>query len=429
MAAIDLRYGRTAISFEYDPIRMQVIAGQPSPKPLSDAEIAAKLDEPIGSPTLDEIVQPGMSVLIVVPDATRQTGAGQVVNLLVRRLIADGISPSDIALIFAGGIHRPVTSEEKSEIVTPFIYQRIRSLDHNAFDPLKNFRLGTTSAGIEVELDWTLTEFDRVILVGGVSFHYFAGFTGGRKLICPGLASARTIEATHKLAFDSERRTRRDGVGTALLDGNAVHEAFVEAAAFARPAFAVNGIVNDSGELTDLYCGDWILSHRAACDAFAAANTVNIRDKRELVIAGCGGFPHDINLIQAHKALESAAAACSDGGTIILVAECREGPGRSDFADWFEAGDPDRLAERLCSNYQVNGQTAWSLLVKTRRFDVRMITELDDRWLKAVGARRIVLSGTETLSAYTGSSGYIIPFGAKVRVVSEDTKDSQINAA
>src|SRR6185369_15744816 len=107
-------------------------------------------------------------------------------------------------------------------------------------------------------------------------------------------ASAKTIESTHKLAFDCQTKGRATGVGTGMLDGNPVHEAFVEAAAFAKPAFAANTIVNEAGEVVDLFCGDWISSHRRACDDYSARHTVTIKEKRDIVIASCGGYPLDI---------------------------------------------------------------------------------------------------------------------------------------
>src|SRR5205807_1837396 len=112
-----------------------------------------------------------------------------------------------------------------------------------------------------------------------------------------------------------------------------------------------------------------ITSHRAACEAYAAKHVVHIDERRELVIASGGGFPHDINLIQAHKALDAASRACSPGGTIVLLAECIDGLGRSDFLDWFDAGSSAGLAETLCQKYQVNGQTAWNLLRIAETYD------------------------------------------------------------
>ena len=416
MPQIDLRYGRTYIPFDYDQERFEVLAPAAEARPLSDVGLGERLDSPIGSARLEDIVEPGESVLIVVPDATREVGAGQIVNLLVRRLIANGTTPHDIRAIIATGIHRKATRAEKDEILTPFITQRIKVLDHDAGSILNRVTVGETSGGIKVELNRALLEHDRVILVGGVNFHYFAGFTGGRKLVCPGLAGRSTVAATHKLAFDCEVKGRREGVGTGLLDGNAVHEAFVEAASMVKVAFCVSTTVNDAGEVTGLYCGDLVGSHRAACEAFAAANTIRIAEKREIVIASCGGDPHDLNVIQAHKTMEAASHACTDGGTIILLAECRDGLGREDFLDLFDAENSSKLAERLCEAYQVNGQTAWSLLKKAERFDVRLISSLP-----ADAAEKMRLTLMQSLARAVSRSkkegrGYILPSGAKINI-------------
>lgn len=416
MPTIDLKYGKTSIPFEYDEGQFEILGKPVEKPPLSDAEINAKLDAPIDSATLENIVGPGETVLIVVPDATRATAAGQIVNLLVRRLIANGTTPFEISIIFATGIHRKVTEAEKSAILTPFIAQRIKTFHHDPRDLMQMIQLGETSSGIPIELNRAVVEQDHVILIGGISFHYFAGFTGGRKLICPGLASSRTISATHKLAFDCQKLSRREGVDTALLDGNAVNEAFMEAVAKINPAFAISTVVNDHGEAVDLYCGHWQTSHRAACDAYAIDNTVHIREKRDLVIVSCGGFPHDINMIQAHKALDAASRACTDGGTIILLAECCDGLGRDDFLNWFDSENSRVLAANLCKKYQVNGQTAWSLLTKAERFDIRIVTTLDDAQTQKM--RLIPLSTINSQLSVLSSqfSGYIIPNGAKFNI-------------
>jgi nickel-dependent lactate racemase len=413
MPNIELKYGNTRVSFDYDENQFEILGNVEQKSALNDVELGTKLDNPIDSKTIEEIVQPNESVLIVVPDATRQTASGQVVNLLVRRLIANGTMPFDIRIIFATGIHRRVTEAEKQTILTPFIAQRIKTLDHNARDLAQIVRLGETSDGIPIELNRVLTEHDHVIIIGGISFHYFAGFTGGRKLICPGLASSRTISATHKLAFDCETKSKRDNVGTGVLDGNAVHKAFVEVAGKQPPAFSVNTITNDKGEAIDLFCGDWISAHEQACESFASQHTIEIAEKRDLVIVSCGGFPHDINMIQAHKALDAAARACTDGGTIIFLAECAEGLGRNDFLNWFEAENSSELAEKLCENYQVNGQTAWSLLQKAERFNIQILTSLSEmethsmRLQKGYDLEKIM----SRINKHT--NGYVLPFGAK----------------
>jgi nickel-dependent lactate racemase len=416
MSHIDLEYGRTKMPLQFHDSAFRILETAKESPALSDVELGEKLDAPTGSPQLEEIVSPGETVLFVVPDATRRTACGQIINLLVRRLIANGTAPHEMSVIFATGIHRPVTEEEKREILTPFIAQRLKQLDHNPRDLARIMNVGETPGGISVELNRALTEFDHVVLIGGVTFHYFAGFTGGRKLICPGLASARTVSATHKLAFDCERRTRRDGVGTGLLDGNPVHEAFVQAASFAKPSFAVNAIVDSDGAAIDLYCGDWIESHRAACIAYSESNTLQIDGKRDIVIVSSGGFPYDINVIQAHKALEAASHACIDGGTIVLIAECSEGMGRNDLLEWFETGSSERLAERLCEKYQVNGQTAWNFLRKAEMFDVALVSSLSAETTAKLGCRKIEAADVETLLS-SSARGYVIPSGAGIRIV------------
>ncbi len=418
MATINLGYGKSSIEFDFDESRFQVLGETEKQNSLSDAEIGERLDAPTDSETLEEIIKPGESVLLVVPDATRRTASGQIVNLLVRRLIASGTMPFDIRIIFATGIHRKVTDEEKREIVTPFIAQRVKMLDHNARDLAQIVNVGETSSGIPIQLNRALTEHDHRIIIGGINFHYFAGFTGGRKLICPGLGATRTVSETHKLAFDCENKTRREGVGTAKLDGNAVHEAFMEVVEKLPPSFAINAIVNESGEAVEIFAGNWKTSHRKACDFYAQKHTVKIEEKRELVIVSGGGFPHDINMIQAHKALDSAVNACAEGGTIIFLAECENGLGRNDFLDWFEAENSAKLAERLSESYQVNGQTAWSLLKKAEKFDIRILTSLSKE-----ETRRMRLQKARDLESIlskinSNKKGYILPFGAKFLIES-----------
>jgi nickel-dependent lactate racemase len=413
MDSIELGYGNDSLAFEYDRARWHVLAPDAgNERPLSDAEIGEALDSPVGSRPLEEIVQPGETVLIVVSDATRATASAQIVNLLVRRIIQSGVNASDIAIIFATGIHRAPTDEEKRELLTPFIAQRIRTIDHDAGDAANLIGLGTTSNGTPVEVNRALKDFSRVILTGAVGFHYFAGFTGGRKSICPGLAAARTIEATHMLALDFVRGGRRAGVGAGQLDGNAVHEECERVAALIDPSFIVNAIVDERGRAVRVFTGQWRTAHREACQAYAAAHALQIHEKRGMAVVSCGGSPYDINMIQAHKALDMGAQACVKGGDIILLAECADGFGRSDFLKWFESADSDALEARLKESYEVNGQTAWSLLTKAQSFRIQLISKLPDsdvRKMRMIPARSLA----EALAnADQSGTGYILPRGS-----------------
>lgn len=416
---IDVGYGRASLSFSYDEGRYQLLAPEArddaaAAAPLSDADIGEAFDKPISSPVLEEIVSPGESVLIVVSDGTRATASAQIVHLLVRRLVALGVSPRDTRIIFATGIHRPVTAEEKRELLTPFIAQRVVTLNHNAGDASQMVSLGMTERGMPIELNRALKEHDQLILTGAINFHYFAGFTGGRKAVCPGLASARTVEATHMLALDFERGGRRSGVGAGLLDGNLVHEECERIAAEVAPSFLINTVTDERGRALRIYCGDWRAAHRAGCEEYAREHSLPIEERRKVVVASCGGAPYDLNLIQAHKTLDMAAHACADGGAIILVAECADGFGRPDFLKWFEAENSRALEARLREAYEVNGQTAWSLLVKAESFRVHLVSNLADedvRRMRMIPARSV----DEALAQIEqGARGYIMPRGSSL---------------
>jgi nickel-dependent lactate racemase len=413
MATLGLGYGRSSFEFEYDAARFDVLApDETNSAPLTDAGINALLEKPVDSAALEDLIVAGDSVLIICSDATRATGSAQIINLLVRRLIENGIEAGEIAVIFATGIHRAVRPQEKIDLLTSFIAQRVRTLDHDAYDQSQLIQVGTMERGGAIEVNRALQEFPKVIVTGAVGFHYFAGFTGGRKSICPGLASARTIEATHMLALDFEQGGRRKGVGAGLLDGNAVSEECERVAEIIAPAFSINAIVGEQGRVEKIFAGDWRSAHRRACKDYARGHAVEIGEKREVVIVSCGGAPYDINMIQAHKALDMAANACAEGGTIIFLAECGDGLGRADFMKWFESPDSRALESRLRDAYEVNGQTAWALLTKTERFSVHIITELSGEQTQAMRMTKS-RSVEEALAKVSPKArGYILPRGA-----------------
>jgi lactate racemase len=413
MTEIQLGYGDGSLPFEFDGDRYQLLGPNSLvEKPLTDVEIGAALSAPIQSPPLEDLVGSGDSVLIVVSDATRATASAQILNLFVRRLVQIGVSPGALGIIFATGIHRPVTPKEKLELLSPFIAQRVKTIAHDAYDQAAMISLGTTERGTPVAVNRALKDFSHVVITGAIGFHYFAGFTGGRKSICPGLAAARTIEATHMLALDFETGGRRAGVGPGLLAGNEVHEECERVAAMIGPRFGINSVVDDHGRAINVYAGEWRAAHRAGCRAYLGSHSRRIAQTRPLVIVSCGGYPYDINLIQAHKALDMAAHACSEGGTIILLAQCRDGLGQPTFLKWFDAQDSGALAARLRHSYEVNGQTAWSLLTKAERFRIYLVSDLPAetvRKMRLIPSRSL----TEALAdSDNQADGYIMQRGS-----------------
>jgi nickel-dependent lactate racemase len=202
------------------------------------------------------------------------------------------------------------------------------------------------------------------------------------------------------------------GVGAGLLDGNAVHEECERVAALIDPVFSINAMVDERGRPEKIFAGHWQQAHARACEEYLAGHSLRIDERRELVIVSCGGSPYDLNLIQAHKALDMAAHACIDGGTIILLAECGDGPGRTDFLKWFDSTDSSALEDRLRAGYEVNGQTAWALLTKAERFRIHLVTELPGDVV-----RRMRMTTADSLAAVVAklspnARGYIMPRGA-----------------
>jgi nickel-dependent lactate racemase len=175
--------------------------------------------------------------------------------------------------------------------------------------------------------------------------------------------------------------------------------------------------VDARGRIVRVHAGDWRAAHRLACAEYVSTHTLPIAGKRPLVVASCGGWPYDANLIQAHKALDMATHACTEGGDIVLVAECAEGFGRADFLKWFDAEDSRALGRRLLENYEVSGQTAWALLAKAERFRVHLVSKLgeeDARRMRMTPARTL----DEALSRAGGDAqGFVMPRGAAIMPV------------
>jgi nickel-dependent lactate racemase len=202
------------------------------------------------------------------------------------------------------------------------------------------------------------------------------------------------------------------------MDGNPVHEDMVEGARLTgRDLFLYNTILGRNKRVQSVYAGHWIEAHRAGASDYLAGHSVALDSLRPLVIASCGGFPRDINMIQAHKTLEFAQYATESGGTIILLAECREGTGHSSFFHWFEHANLDEFERRLRADYEVYGQTAYSLLSKARRFRVICVSALDPGIVRAMGmepARDLEEARSLVDSETARSPGYILPRGSEV---------------
>jgi nickel-dependent lactate racemase len=327
----------------------------------------------------------GEEVVIVTSDITRPTGSDLYLPLLVSRLNTAGIKDSDIEIVIALGIHRKQTEAELKRIVGS-LYGRIKVTNHDCDDPDHLVYLGETRRGVPVELNSRVVQANRLILTGAITFHYFAGFGGGRKSMLPGVASRRSCMASHFALLNEGNGSGRNPQGVAgQLVGNPVHEAMLEACGMRAPDFILNTILTPDKRIRAVFSGDWRAAHLEGCHRFAALFECPITTKSDLVVVSCGGFPKDINLIQAHKSMEYASRALKPGGVMILLAECRDGLGNATFFNWFSYLTCGELEEALRARYEINGQTAWSLKEKALRFRIVLVSLLAPEEVTTMG--------------------------------------------
>ncbi|GFO68942.1 hypothetical protein GMLC_25210 [Geomonas limicola] len=357
-------------------------------------------------------------VVIVTSDITRPTGSEIYLPLLVRRLVEAGVQERDIEIVIALGIHRKQTEAEHRKIVGE-IYGRIKVSDHECDDPGSLVYLGETSRGIPVEINRTVAEADRLILTGAVTFHYFAGFGGGRKSILPGVSSRKSCMASHfSLLNPEEGSGRHPKAVTGNLAGNPVHEAMLEACAMRPPEFILNTVLGPDKKILAAFAGDWREAHLEGCRFYARSFSYPIAERADLVVVSCGGYPKDINLIQSHKSMEYASRALKPGGVMVLLAECRDGYGNATFFDWFRFAHSAELESALRKHYEINGQTAWSLKEKAERFRIILVSQLPDAEVRTMGMIPAAAPHAALELAFSmlpaDYSAYLIPEGGVV---------------
>lgn len=381
---MELKYGSTSFDITLPPERL---AGVLSP-PLS---IPEKSPEDIINDALDSCMpaisgfKPGEKVVIVTSDITRYTGSELYLPLLVDRLEYQGIEVKDMEVLIALGIHRKQTAHEHEKILGP-LYGRLRVTDHECDDSAHLSKLGTTSNGIKVSINRKAVEADRLILTGTIGFHYFAGFGGGRKSVLPGIASREACMASHFTVLNPEKGSGKNPLAcTGNLDGNPVHRAMLEACEMAAPDFILNTVLTPDKRIMAAFAGDWCTAHEAGCRFYSDHFSYPLNEKADLVIASCGGFPKDINLIQSHKSMEYASHAIHDGGVMILLAECRDGFGNSTFFNWFRHRQLDSFESALRDHYEINGQTAYSILQKSHRFRIILVSQFPPQQVNQMG--------------------------------------------
>lgn len=379
-----LKYGSTSFVLELAPSRLTGVIQPSVPDPSASPEeiITTALD---ACQAAISSFRPGEKVVIVTSDITRHTGSEIYLPLLVERLNHQGIPDADLEVLIALGIHRAQTPHEHERILGA-LYGRIRVRDHDCDNPAELVSIGRTSNGIDVRLNRRAVEADHLILTGVIGFHYFAGFGGGRKSVLPGIASRQACMASHFAVLNPGHGSgKNQRAVTGNLDNNPVHRAMSEACALAAPDFILNTVLAPDKRVIAAFAGHWREAHEAGCRYYREHFSYPLREQADLVVVSCGGFPKDINLIQAHKSMEYAAQALKDGGVMILLAECRDGFGNSTFFNWFRHKRLDQFEAALRDRYEINGQTAYSTLQKAQRFRIILVSEFPGQQVEEMG--------------------------------------------
>jgi nickel-dependent lactate racemase len=225
--------------------------------------------------------------------------------------------------------------------------------------------------------------------------------------------------ASHFTVLNPEPGSGKNPLATTgMLAGNPVHQAMVEACAMINPLMMLNTVLSPEKQIIAAFAGDWQEAHAEGCRFYADKFSYSLVEKADLVVVSCGGFPKDINVIQAHKSMEYGSKALKDGGVMILLAECRDGFGNATFFNWFRFDDLAEFEAELRNNYEINGQTAYSLAQKAQCFRIILVSSLPDEEVRTMGLHpaatldEAVRMAVELLP--TDFSAYVVPEGGTV---------------
>ena len=301
------------------------------------------LDAPVNSPSITDFLADARDVLVIVNDATRPTPTKQVMDV-----IYDKLAHVPVKFIIATGAHRGPSHEEYLQIFGDH-YEKIKDniLVHDARKSEDMVFLGKSSNGTEMYVNKAGVQAHKIIIIGSVEPHYFAGYTGGRKSFLPGIAGFNTIEQNHKLALVPEARAL-------ALEGNPVHEDMVDALKVVKKEiFAIMTVLDKNHSIYAVTAGDIHDSFMAAIDKANQVFAAPIKEKADIVVSVVK-FPGDIDLYQAQKGIDNAKLALKENGILILVAKCRCGIGGKAFADLLGSCDtPQEVLDTIEKGYKL----------------------------------------------------------------------------
>lgn len=340
---VTIPYGRSTRSFTVPAANLREIL-QPNPVKASPGAarelIREAMANPVGSPRLEEMVRPSDTVAVMVDDLTRPTPASPIVHEILGRLQAAGVPERNVSIVVALGTHRAMTEEEIAQKLDASIRSRIRVLNHDFRDPSKLVHVGTSADGIPVWINRSVVEADVRIGVGNIVPHCVAGWSGGGKIIYPGVAGEQTVDGFH------------GEFGTALENriGNIdapVRKEIERLVKYVGLEFIVNVILTGDGGIYRVVAGDYVRAHRAGVEHARAVYSVRSRSRTDIAVVS--SFPADMDFWQAGKAVYSGELMVRDGGTLILVTPCPDGVVHNHDLFSYMSTPPETLLQEMAA--------------------------------------------------------------------------------
>jgi len=412
MVDVWLPYGKSDICVR---IPARNLLGSIEPKEQAGAadakaEIERALKEPIGSKRLSEIAQPEHKVAIVVDDFTRSTPSHDMLLPVLAELNAAGVKDENVTVIFGCGTHRAVKPEEAARILGEEALKRVKTVSHDCKAEDLVYVGKTQAHGNKVYLNRVFAEANVKVLLGDVDFHYYAGYGGGRKSVLPAVSGEETIKHNHAMLLQA-------GACTGTLAGNPVHEEMTEAARLAKVDFILNVVTNSKGEIVKAFAGDLEQAFNEAVKLVDEMCRVPVDHRAEIVVVSPGGYPADIDLYQAYKALDNALKAVKRNGVIILVAECAEGHGNDVFYDWMtRLGELKKVEREIKRNFAMGGHKAYYLLKTLQRHPIILVSSLPDYYATSIFKLKTARAVNDALSEALKMAGsaakvWVMPHG------------------
>ncbi|MEQ1884375.1 MAG: nickel-dependent lactate racemase [Bryobacteraceae bacterium] len=411
---VNLAFGKTGLPLQLpDGFRYRVLEAR-SATALADAAAAIEraLDQPIGRPPLEEMARGKRSAAISVCDITRPVPNGLILPPMLTRLERAGIPRENIIILIATGLHRGATGAEIREIVTPAIAANYRVENHDARVLASHRPLGNTSSGTPVYIDERFLAADLHITVGLIEPHLMLGFSGGRKLIAPGLAAQETIKTIHSPYF-----MRMPEAIEGVTEENPLHAELLEVARMARHDFMCDVALTQDRRVGGVFAGDPVEAHRRGVQLVSRALLEQLDQPVDGVITTSAGYPLDLTFYQAIKGVTAAQHVVKPGGRILLIAECAEGAGAPEFKDMLRGlGSYQQFLDRIAHGPVTVDQ--WQIeklaLVGTRVEIFYYVPGLPREYQEAFGPNTFA-TVEAALAAFTDG----LPANANVAVIPE----------